>query len=86
MSWDNGKAEEAAMVDFLETALQPPAPQPFVVTRQMRHEVVGEIQQHVHSHVPVEFAWIVKMALLDYGCRSLINEPDEEEDDSAQAK
>jgi hypothetical protein len=39
---------------------------------------VGEIQQHVLNHLPMQYAWIVQMTLLDYGCRALVAEPDED--------
>ena len=62
----------------LEAALNP-TPAPLVVTREMRQAVIGEILEHVKAHVPGQYDWIVKMTLLDYGCRALIAEPDEDE-------
>jgi hypothetical protein len=75
MSWSSGITDNLEPEPKVEQA----APEPFVVTREMRHAVVGEIQQHVLNHLPLQYAWIVKMTLLDYGCRALVAEPEENE-------
>jgi hypothetical protein len=82
MSWGNNidnldQLQHERMIDMLEVALDKPEP-PFVVTREMRHNVIAEIQKHIRTCVPHDYAWIIDMALLDYGCRALVAEPDEE--------
>jgi hypothetical protein len=79
MSWGDNidKVQQEAMVNYLAEALVP-TPPPLVITREMRHAIVGEIQQHVLNHLPMQYAWIVNMTLLDYGCRALVAEPDED--------
>lgn len=78
MSWDNGKAEEAAMVDFLAETLQPKE-KPLVLTWEMRKAVIKEFSEFINSSVPTPHDYIVRLALLDYSCRKLAAEPDEEE-------
>jgi hypothetical protein len=85
MSWGNNidnldQLQHERMIDMLETALdKPETPPPLVITREMRHAVVGEIQGYVNARVPTQFAWPIMMALLDYGCRALVSEPEGED-------
>jgi hypothetical protein len=75
MSWNSG------ITDNLEPEhkAEQPAPEPFVVTREMRHAVMGEILEHIKIHLPGQYDWIVRMTLLDYGCRALAAEVEEDE-------
>jgi hypothetical protein len=81
MSWGDNleQMQHENMINMLETALDKPEPQRLVVTQEMRREVMAEIRQHIVSHVPMQYSWIIDMALLDYGCRALIALPDEAE-------
>lgn len=79
MSWDNGKAEQAATE-------QPAAPGKLKLTWEMRKAVINEFSRFIERSVPAPHDYIVKLALLDYSCRQLAAEPDEEESEDQSSE
>jgi len=71
--------QQERMTKLLEKSLQPPAPEPLVLTWEMRKAFIGEFSEHIEEHVPEPHAYIAKLTLLDYSCRKLAAEPDEDE-------
>jgi hypothetical protein len=81
MSWGDNidQLQHERMIDMLEGAL---LPQKLVITEQMRHAVISDIQSYIRRHVPPDYAWIIDMALLHYGCLALTAKPEETQGES----
>jgi hypothetical protein len=87
MGWnDYSKVEQEQMLNMLEGALKgPPEPQPMkpVVHREWRNAVLIEIKEYIERYVPAEMAYTLKLAMLDYACRKIAEEADDDEEEDA---
>lgn len=80
MSWNVcDKVEAEEKLQRMQAAETPPAPEPITLTWEMRKAVIGEFAEFIEGAVPAPHDYIVKLALLDYSCRRLALEPDEDE-------
>jgi hypothetical protein len=85
MGWDDcSKVEQEQMLRMLEIALKgPPEPEAAVPTvpREWRNAVLIEIKDYIERYVPSEMAYTLKLAMLDYACRKIAEEADDDEEE-----